>query len=301
MQKSQNPVVKVRLDPQALRILRERVPPRERGRSGGVGRYIQELVYEHLGLPIPELYAGTASPRRSRQIVLEGKPMVTQAHEMRVAETAAADGRQVEFSYPDRGFRHVFKVSRARLTMEGVGLDDAVGFERLCERWAADLAPMSGQYPFDAVFWVTSDTKTLSALVPVTMRPVVMLSVDHSFDREEWERVIVRFFDGIDRFGYGLRIPREVLEHELDEADPPDRTLLELVQNTFLLDLVSLIEEWGRTSWGFLVQRQGDDYWLTQVESGMTPAWTPGTEPAVITSTPWPDEYQVVYRDDEPA
>jgi hypothetical protein len=58
--------VQVRLEPAIWEAIRERIPPTERGRSGGVASWIRELVYRELELGPAPRFAAEASPRRKK-------------------------------------------------------------------------------------------------------------------------------------------------------------------------------------------------------------------------------------------
>jgi hypothetical protein len=68
--------VQVRLEPAIWEAIRERIPPTERGRSGGVASWIRELVYREL-----ELGPGVLSPVGA-----------CGALTLRVGETRASEG-----------------------------------------------------------------------------------------------------------------------------------------------------------------------------------------------------------------
>jgi len=62
-----NPFIRVRMEPHVLEMLKERIPPGERGRGGGVSHYVRQLIYADLGLGDPPRFAAEVSPRRKRK------------------------------------------------------------------------------------------------------------------------------------------------------------------------------------------------------------------------------------------
>ncbi len=77
-----NPGVFVRLEPEILERLREKAgeSSQHSGRSGGVALYLRQLVYDHLGLPMPVQF-GDRRPdlkdlydRRRRKRAEKSKP-----------------------------------------------------------------------------------------------------------------------------------------------------------------------------------------------------------------------------------
>lgn len=59
-----NPYLQIRLEPHVLKLLKERIPPGEPGRGGGVAHYVRALIYHDLGLGEPPRFAAEPSPRR---------------------------------------------------------------------------------------------------------------------------------------------------------------------------------------------------------------------------------------------
>ena len=66
-----NPFLRVRLEPEVLRLIREQVPARVQGRSSGASDWVRGLIYRELGLGEPPRYAATPSARKSRTKVVE--------------------------------------------------------------------------------------------------------------------------------------------------------------------------------------------------------------------------------------
>lgn len=62
-----NPIIRVRIEPEVLAMLKERIPRGERGRGGGVSQYLRRLIYADLGLGEPPRHAPEVSPRRKRK------------------------------------------------------------------------------------------------------------------------------------------------------------------------------------------------------------------------------------------
>lgn len=59
------PVFQIRLERDVLEKLKDKIPPSERGRSGGVSHYIRRLIYADLGLgEPPEWRKGKGSPEQ---------------------------------------------------------------------------------------------------------------------------------------------------------------------------------------------------------------------------------------------
>jgi hypothetical protein len=54
----------VRLDPEIVELLRQKIGKSERGRGGGIAHYLRTLLYADLGLDPPEPWAAEVSPRR---------------------------------------------------------------------------------------------------------------------------------------------------------------------------------------------------------------------------------------------
>ncbi len=60
------PYLTIRMEPDVLALLKERVPAGERGRGGGVSHYVRQLIYADLGLGEPPRFAAEISPRKLR-------------------------------------------------------------------------------------------------------------------------------------------------------------------------------------------------------------------------------------------
>lgn len=65
-QRRGKPYLSIRMEPEVLALLKERVPPGERGRGGGVSHYVRQLIYADLGLGEPPRFAPELSPRKLR-------------------------------------------------------------------------------------------------------------------------------------------------------------------------------------------------------------------------------------------
>lgn len=60
------PYLTIRMEPDVLALLKERIPAGERGRGGGVSHYVRQLIYADLGLGEPPRFAPEISPRKLR-------------------------------------------------------------------------------------------------------------------------------------------------------------------------------------------------------------------------------------------
>ena len=60
------PYLTIRMEPDVLALLKERIPAGEPGRGGGVSHYVRQLIYADLGLGEPPRFAPEISPRKLR-------------------------------------------------------------------------------------------------------------------------------------------------------------------------------------------------------------------------------------------
>jgi hypothetical protein len=62
-----NQELRLRLESDVLKLLKELVPPGERGRGGGVAHFVRGLIYRELGLGEPPRFAAEVSPRKRKK------------------------------------------------------------------------------------------------------------------------------------------------------------------------------------------------------------------------------------------
>jgi len=62
-----NPQITIRLDPEIMELLRERLGPTERGTAGGAALYVRRLIYQDLGIEMPRQYGEEGRVRKPAQ------------------------------------------------------------------------------------------------------------------------------------------------------------------------------------------------------------------------------------------
>lgn len=70
------PKITLRLEPDVMELLRQRAEP-VHGRAGGVALYLRRLIYEHLGLALPQQYGDKKAELAKKPRRPPGRPRKT--------------------------------------------------------------------------------------------------------------------------------------------------------------------------------------------------------------------------------